>query len=53
MNIIFGNIELLGSELLGELVVILSGEADAIEKSIAYFTEKHVDVEVILDARTA
>ena len=53
VNIIFGNIELLGADLLGELVVILSGGKDDIEKAIAYFQEKRVDVEVILDARAA
>ena len=52
-NIIFGNIELLGSDLLGELIVILSGGRESIESAIAYFQQNRVDVEVILDARAA
>ncbi len=51
VNIIFGNIELIGSEPLGGLVAILSGEAQDIEGALNYLREKNVGVEVILDAR--
>ena len=51
VNIIFGNIELIGSEPLGGLVAILSGEPQDIEGALNYLREKNVGVEVILDAR--
>ncbi|MBE6024457.1 MAG: ATP-binding cassette domain-containing protein [Cellulosilyticum sp.] len=51
VNIIFGNIELIGSEPLGGLVAILSGEARSIEEALNYLKEKNVGVEVIRDAR--
>lgn len=51
VNIIFGNIELIGNDPLGELMVILSGAEADIESAIAYFKEKQVDVEVISRAR--
>lgn len=51
VNIIFGNIELIGSEPLGGLVAILSGNPQDIEGALKYLKEKHVGVEVIADAR--
>lgn len=53
VNIIFGNIELVGSEPLGGLVSILSGEAKDIEAALEYLKNKNVGVEVILDARNS
>ena len=50
-NIIFGNIELIGSEPLGGLVAILSGKASDIEDALTYLKDKNVGVEVILDGR--
>lgn len=51
VNIIFGNIELIGSEPLGGLVAIVSGEANKIEEALDYLRNKNVGVEVILDGR--
>lgn len=50
-NIIFGNIELIGSEPLGGLVAILSGKSSNIDAALNYLKEKNVGVEVILDGR--
>ena len=50
-NIIFGNIELIGSAPLGGLVAVLSGKAEKMEAALEYLREKGVGVEVILDAR--
>lgn len=49
-NIIFGNIELIGSDPLGGLVAIVSGKAENIEAAMEYLRNKGVGVEVILDA---
>lgn len=52
VNIIFGNVELIGTEPIGGLVSILSGKAEDIESALNYLRDKSVGVEVILDART-
>ncbi len=51
VNIIFANVELIGSEPLGGLVAILSGRPDDIEDALNYLRDKNVGVEVILDGR--
>lgn len=51
VNIIFGNIELIGSEPLGGLVAILSGKSSDIDEALDYLIKKDVGVEVIADAR--
>lgn len=51
VNIIFGNVELIGSEPIGGLVSILSGKPEDIERALNYLRDKNVGVEVILDAR--
>ena len=53
INIIFGNIELIGENPIGGLVSIVQGEKENIDKAISYLKEKNVGVEVILDGRTA
>ena len=53
INIIFGNIELIGENPIGGLVSIVQGEKENIDKAIRYLKEKNVGVEVILDGRTA
>ncbi|HJD97605.1 methionine ABC transporter ATP-binding protein [Mailhella massiliensis] len=53
LNIIFGNIEMIGEHPLGGLVVIAEGEASSIESCIQYLKNIHVGVEVLLDARPA
>jgi len=53
VNIIFGNIELIGSDPLGGLVAIISGGAKDIGSALDYLKEKNVGVEVILDARVS
>ena len=50
MNIIFGNIELIGENPIGGLVAIVSGEKDAVKRAIGYLKNKQIGVEVILDA---
>lgn len=51
VNIIFGNIELIGENPIGGLVSIVKGQSEDIEAAIKYLKEKNVGVEVILDAR--
>ena len=53
INIIFGNIELIGDNPIGGLVSIVKGTAEDIDRGIGYLREKNVGVEVILDGRTA
>ncbi len=53
INIIFGNIELIGDNPVGVLVSIVRGTAREIDAAIEYLKEKNVGVEVILDGRTA
>ena len=53
VNIIFGNIELIGDEPLGCLIVKLSGGADAVRQAVDFFSANRVDVEVISDAGVA
>ncbi|WP_298065914.1 ATP-binding cassette domain-containing protein [uncultured Mailhella sp.] len=53
LNIIFGNIEMIGDHPLGGLIVIAEGGEKAIADCIAYLQNIHVGVEVLLDARTA
>jgi D-methionine transport system ATP-binding protein len=49
-NIIFGNIELIGGDPLGGLVVIVSGDEKDIEGAVEYLKNKRVGVEVIANA---
>jgi len=51
VNIIFGNIELIGSDPLGGLVAIISGGVEDIDNALDYLKQKNVGAEVILDAR--
>jgi len=53
VNIIFGNIELVGGNPLGGLISIISGRAEDIEEALNYLKNKNVGVEVILDARNS
>ncbi|WP_312653460.1 methionine ABC transporter ATP-binding protein [Aminipila sp.] len=53
VNIIFGNIELIGESPIGGLVSIVKGKDEDIEAAINYLKEKNVGVEVILDARAS
>jgi D-methionine transport system ATP-binding protein len=53
VNIIFGNIELIGEHPIGGLVSVVSGEAKRITDAIEYLRNKNVGVEVILDARVS
>ena len=53
VNIIFGNIELIGGNPIGGLVSIVQGEAKQIDAAIAYLKEKNVGVEVIFDGRVS
>lgn len=49
VNIIFGNIELIGENPIGGLVSIVKGEASDIRDAVTYLKNKNVGVEVILD----
>lgn len=51
VNIIFGNIELIGANPIGGLVSIVQGESAKIDAGLNYLREKNVGVEVILDGR--
>lgn len=51
VNIIFGNVELIGGSPIGGLVSIVQGEPEMIENAITYLRDKNVGVEVILDGR--
>ena len=51
VNIIFGNVELIGGNPIGGLVSIVQGEPEMIENAITYLRDKNVGVEVILDGR--
>jgi D-methionine transport system ATP-binding protein len=53
INIIFGNIELIGENPIGGLVSIVSGKKADIDGAIKYLQDKNVGVEVILDARAS
>lgn len=53
VNIIFGNIEMIGDNPIGGLVSIVRGESQDITDAINYLLDKNVGVEVILDGRTA
>lgn len=53
INIIFGNIELIGENPIGGLVAIVHGDPDKIEGAIRYLREKNVGVEVIIDGRVS
>lgn len=53
INIIFGNIELIGENPIGGLVAIVRGTPEQIDGAIDYLHEKNVGVEVILDGRVS
>ena len=53
LNIIFGNIEMIGDNPIGGLLVIVSGAPESIEKTLEYLKDIHVGVEVISDARVS
>lgn len=53
INIIFGNIEMIGDNPIGGLVSIVKGESQNITEAIEYLVNKNVGVEVILDGRVA
>ena len=46
-NIIFGNVDILKDKPIGKLVVILSGEAQNMEKALQYIQARNVEMEVI------
>ncbi|MBS7369304.1 MAG: ATP-binding cassette domain-containing protein, partial [Oscillospiraceae bacterium] len=50
LNIIFGNIEIIGGNPIGGLVVIADGEKKNIEAAVGYLSSINVSVEVILSA---
>lgn len=46
-NIIFGNVDILKDKPIGKLVVVLSGEAEDMEKALQYIKDRSVELEVI------
>lgn len=52
-SILYGNLEILNQTPVGELVVLFSGEDQSIQKSIDYFREKGILVEVIEHGRNS
>jgi len=53
VNIIFGNIELIGDNPIGGLVAIVSGREEDIKSAIFFLEEKNVGVEVISNGSMA
>jgi D-methionine transport system ATP-binding protein len=53
VNILFGNIEKLHNNIVGSLIVELTGESSNIEKALAYYKTLDTKVEVIRDASAA
>ena len=53
VNIIFGNIELIGENPIGGLVAIVSGSGENIRRAVDFLREKKVGVEVLVDARVS
>lgn len=53
VNIIFGNIELIGENPIGGLVAIVSGSGENIRRAVDFLREKKVGVEVSADARVS
>lgn len=53
INIIFGNIELIGEHPIGGLVSIVHGTSKDVDDAINYLKDKNVGVEVVLDARAS
>ncbi|MDO5156872.1 MAG: ATP-binding cassette domain-containing protein [Eubacteriales bacterium] len=53
VNIIFGDVELIGENPIGGLVSIIRGDQKNIQDALTYLKEKNVGVEVIKDARVA
>ena len=51
INIIFGNIELIGHNPIGGLVSIVQGRSEDIDGAIKYLRDKNVGVEVVHDGR--
>lgn len=47
LNILFGNVEIIGGSPLGALVVIASGEANKVQEALVYLREQNVQVEVL------
>lgn len=47
VSIIYGSIEILSNTPVGELIILFKGQREYIQKSIAYFREKGLIVEVI------
>ena len=53
INIIFGNIELIGEHPIGGLVSVVSGKKENIDAAICWLKDRNVGVEVILDGRAS
>lgn len=53
VNIIFGNIELIGENPIGGLVAIVSVSGENIRRAVDFLREKKVGVEVLADARVS
>lgn len=47
LNILFGNVEIIGGSPLGALVVIASGEANKVQEALVFMREQNVKVEVL------
>lgn len=47
INIVFGNVEIIKDTPFGDLIVIMGGKQEDIDKSIVYLNDNHVNVEVL------
>ena len=53
INILFGDLEIIGSTPMGGTVVIFHGSPEAIAGALQFLKDEHISVEVIRDARSA
>lgn len=51
INILYGNLEVLGNTMVGELIVLFRGSKGDIDRGISYFKAKELTVEVIENDR--
>ena len=53
INILFGDLEIIGSTPMGGTVAIFHGSPEAITGALKFLADEHISVEVIRDARSA
>lgn len=51
-NIVYGNVEILSDEIIGYLVVIFTGEYDALQETYQFLEENNISVDLLEHVRT-